>query len=45
MGTTNAIERKRAIAWIIRQMSWERTLERLRDQSKRAEASEEPVAA
>lgn len=31
MGTTNAIERERALAWIARQLRWERTLADLRD--------------
>jgi len=30
MGTTAAIERQRALAWIVRQLDWERTLEALR---------------
>jgi hypothetical protein len=30
MGTTTSIERERALAWIARQMSWERTLTNLR---------------
>jgi len=30
MGTTTSIERERALAWIARQMSWERTLIDLR---------------
>ena len=32
MGTTTSIESQRALAWIVRQLSWERTLERLRDE-------------
>lgn len=30
MGTTATIERQRALAWIVRQLHWERTLETLR---------------
>jgi hypothetical protein len=30
MGTTTAIERERALAWIARQLRWERTLAGLR---------------
>lgn len=30
MGTTTALERQRALAWIARQLRWERTLARLR---------------
>ncbi|MFA5884800.1 MAG: hypothetical protein WDA60_13180 [Acidimicrobiia bacterium] len=44
MGTTTSIESQRALAWIVRQLSWERTLEKLRDQSP-AVASEDKVAA
>ena len=31
MGTTTTIERERALAWIARQLRWERTLADLRD--------------
>ena len=44
MGTTTSIESQRALAWIVRQLSWERTLEKLREQGP-AEATEETVAA
>ena len=44
MGTTTSIESQRALAWIVRQLSWERTLERLREQSP-AEVTEDKVAA
>ncbi len=30
MGTTTALERERALAWIARQLRWERTLADLR---------------
>jgi hypothetical protein len=30
MGTTTSIERERALAWIARQLRWERTLTALR---------------
>jgi hypothetical protein len=42
MGTTTSIESQRALAWIVRQLAWERTLERLRTE---APASEESLAA
>jgi hypothetical protein len=44
MGTTTSIESQRALAWIVRQLSWERTLEKLRDESPET-ATEEKVAA
>ena len=44
MGTTTSIESQRALAWIVRQLSWERTLDKLRDQAS-DEAIEEKVAA
>jgi hypothetical protein len=44
MGTTTSIESQRALAWIVRQLSWERTLEKLRTQAP-AETTEEKVAA
>lgn len=44
MGTTTSIESQRALAWIVRQLSWERTLDKLRDQAP-AETTEERVAA
>ena len=43
MGTTTSIESQRALAWIVRQLKWERTLEVLRTQGP--EATEERVAA
>ena len=30
MNAVNDLERQRAIAWIVRQMTWERTLDQLR---------------
>lgn len=36
MGTTSSIERQRALAWIARQLRWERTLERLRQEQPAA---------
>lgn len=46
MGTTTSIESQRALAWIVRQLSWERTLDRLRAQSSAAsEPAEQKVAA
>lgn len=47
-GTTTSIESQRALAWIVRQLSWERTLEQLRTKaagSATEEAAEERVAA
>lgn len=44
MGTTTSIESQRALAWIVRQLSWERTLEKLRTQEP-ADTREEKVAA
>jgi hypothetical protein len=43
MGTTTSIESQRALAWIVRQLSWERTLDRLRAQTD--DGTEERVAA
>jgi len=43
MGTTTSIESQRALAWIVRQLKWERTLEVLRTQGPAV--SEERVAA
>ena len=43
MGTTTSIESQRALAWIVRQLSWERTLEQLRAQAD--EPTSEKVAA
>ena len=43
MGTTTSIESQRALAWIVRQLKWERTLEVLRTQG--TAATEERVAA
>ena len=40
MGTTATIERQRALAWIVRQLSWERTLETLRVHNGTAETAE-----
>ena len=45
MGTTTSIESQRALAWIVRQLSWERTLDKLRDQASVNETSEEQIAA
>ena len=39
MGTTTSIERERALAWIARQLRWERTLTDLR-QGEVVEASQ-----
>ena len=44
MGTTTSIESQRALAWIVRQLKWERTLEMLRTEGP-AIAHEERVAA
>ena len=44
MGTTTSIESQRALAWIVRQLSWERTLDKLRAQAP-ADVAEEKVAA
>jgi hypothetical protein len=44
MGTTTSIERQRALAWIVRQLSWERSLEKLRNPAP-TDANEETVAA
>jgi hypothetical protein len=44
MGTTTSIESQRALAWIVRQLTWERTLEVLRTDGP-AVAHEEQVAA
>ena len=40
MGTTVTIERQRALAWIVRQLSWERTLETLRVHNETTETAE-----
>jgi hypothetical protein len=40
MGTTATIERQRALAWIVRQLSWERTLEVLRVNNETTETTE-----
>lgn len=40
MGTTATIERQRALAWIVRQLSWERTLETLRVHNEATETTE-----
>ena len=45
MGTTTSIESQRALAWIVRQLSWERTLDKLRHEASAIEATEEKVAA
>lgn len=45
MGTTTSIESQRALAWIVRQLSWERTLDKLRNQASATETTEEKVAA
>lgn len=45
MGTTTSIESQRALAWIVRQLSWERTLDKLRAESSAIEPTEEKVAA
>lgn len=45
MGTTTSIESQRALAWIVRQLSWERTLDKLRSQAPATDATEEKVAA
>ena len=45
MGTTTSIDSQRALAWILRQLNWERTLDKLRDQASATETSEEMVAA
>jgi len=45
MGTTTSIESQRALAWIVRQLSWERTLDELRHQASTTETAEEKVAA
>ena len=37
MGTTTSIERERALAWITRQLRWERTLTSLRQDEGMAE--------
>jgi hypothetical protein len=37
MGTTASLEREKALAWIARQLRWERTLANLRDGEERAE--------
>ena len=44
MGTTTSLESQRALAWVARQLSWERTLDQLRNQVTTV-ASEEQVAA
>jgi hypothetical protein len=44
MGTTTSIESQRALAWIVRQLSWERTLDKLRAEAP-ADVTEEKVAA
>ncbi len=44
MGTTTSIESQRALAWIVRQLKWERTLEVLRSEGP-AVVQEEKVAA
>ena len=43
MGTTTSIESQRALAWIVRQLKWERTLEVLRAETPAA--AEERLAA
>jgi hypothetical protein len=43
MGEPTSIESQRALAWIVRQLKWERTLEVLRTQGP--EIAEERVAA
>lgn len=46
MGTTTSIESQRALAWIVRQLSWERTLEKLRAEAPELEhEASEKVAA
>ena len=37
MGTTTKIERERALAWIAKQLRWERTLSDLRDTGEKVE--------
>lgn len=37
MGTTATLEREKALAWIVRQLRWERTLASLRDGEERDE--------
>jgi hypothetical protein len=45
MGETTSIESQRALAWIVRQLSWERTLDKLRAESPVSDTTEEKVAA
>jgi hypothetical protein len=37
MATTTTLEREKALAWIARQLRWERTLSQLREDDTRAE--------
>ncbi|MFM8303571.1 MAG: hypothetical protein ACKOA9_04635 [Actinomycetota bacterium] len=39
MGTTTSIESQRALAWIVRQLSWERTLDALRSEAAETAAA------
>lgn len=43
MGTTTSIDRQRAVAWLVQQMAWERTLDALRTGA--AQGTEERAAA
>jgi len=47
MGTTTSIESQRALAWIVRQLSWEHTLNRLRAEAAATQEApaQEKVAA
>ena len=47
MGTTTSIESQRALAWIVQQLKWERTLEVLRTDglAQATEATDERIAA
>lgn len=44
MNAVNDLERQRAIAWIVRQMTWERTLDELRSGAEGDEAAEAVAA-
>lgn len=44
MNAVSDLERQRAIAWIVRQMTWERTLDELRSGADGSDATERVAA-